>query len=278
MKVSKRTRRKFGDFAAAHGTLRLIHEVFDAEDFEPQPDYVGTEYGERRTLVAAYHADIDFEDSEQLARLVNVYLEAITSWVFNLDGTPVPDAVGLLRSMQRDGVPVSEEGALTGPLLPARSETGLTVPLEQFDRLGDPAVVEEHLRRITDNVSADPAATIGSAKELVESVCKFILDDYGVAYTPTDDVLDLYKKVANELKLSRESVPTSAKGSAAAHRVLQNLATSVQSLAELRNELGVGHGRTKLSPAFERHARLAANAARTVVEFLLETWHERRTT
>jgi hypothetical protein len=65
-------------------------------------------------------------------------------------------------------------------------------------------------------------------------------------------------------------------GSAAAHRVLQNLATSVQGLAELRNELGLGHGRTASSPALARHARLAANSARAVVEFLLETWHERK--
>jgi hypothetical protein len=54
------------------------------------------------------------------------------------------------------------------------------------------------------------------------------------------------------------------------------MATAIQSLAELRNELGLGHGRTASSPALARHARLAANAARTVVEFVLETWHERK--
>jgi Abortive infection C-terminus len=57
---------------------------------------------------------------------------------------------------------------------------------------------------------------------------------------------------------SAHSVPGSAKGSEAAHRVLQNLSTAVQSLAELRNQLGIGHGREKLSPAFARHARLAS--------------------
>jgi Abortive infection C-terminus len=51
---------------------------------------------------------------------------------------------------------------------------------------------------------------------------------------------------------------------------------TVQSLAELRNELGIGHGRTAPGPALSRHARLAANAARTVVEFVLEAWHERK--
>ena len=273
MPISKRTRFKFGDVASSHGTIRTIHEVFDAEDFAPKEDYEGHESGDRRWLVASYHAAIDFDDPDQGVRLVRVYLDAIDSWGTDFAGDLYPSVLDLIKSMRRDGVPVGDGGELTAPL-PTKAKPSMR--LDRFDRLGEPLVVEEHLRRIAENVSNDPAAAVGSAKELVESVCKFILDDYSVAYAQTDDLLALYKKVAAELRLSRESVPDSAKGSAAAQRILQNLSTAVQSLAELRNELGVGHGRTKLSPAFARHARLAANAARTLVEFLLETWHERR--
>lgn len=94
------------------------------------------------------------------------------------------------------------------------------------------------------------------------------------AQRPTLGTVQLSRR--SQQRLSRESVPASAKGSAAAHRVLQNLATSVQGLAELRNELGLGHSRTAPSAALARHARLAANSARAVVEFVLETWHERK--
>lgn len=103
-----------------------------------------------------------------------------------------------------------------------------------------------------------------------------MLNDYGVAYKNSHDMLDLYKQTAKALKINREAVPDSAKGSQAAQRVLKNLATAVQSLTELRNELGLGHGKTSPSPALERHARLAFNASRTVVEFVLQTWHERQ--
>ncbi|MCP9486554.1 MAG: abortive infection family protein [Gaiellaceae bacterium MAG52_C11] len=199
-----------------------------------------------------------------------MYLDAIDSWGRDADDAFVPMAKDLIRSLQRDGIPVTDAGILTTTPL------GLSVPITEFHRLGDPRVVELHLERIASNIERDPPAAVGSAKELVESVCKFVLDDYTIDYQKDESLLDLYKKTAQALKLNREAVPGSAKGSQSAHRVLQNLATAVQSLAELRNELGLGHGKTAASPAFSRHARLAFNSSRAVAEFLLETWHFRR--
>ena len=49
-----------------------------------------------------------------------------------------------------------------------------------------------------------------------------------------------YLKVADLLELKAESVPGNAKGSEASQQVLRTLVTTVQSLAELRNELGIG--------------------------------------
>ena len=156
----------------------------------------------------------------------------------------------------------------------ARGRVRLDLP--RFDRLAEPAALEEHLGRIDTGIEVDPALAIGSAKELLESLFRQILDDYGDDSAATHDVLDLYKRVAQVLKLNAESVPASARGSEAAQRALRALVTTVQSLAELRNELGLGHGRRTTSPALGRHARLAATAARGVSEFVLETWHVRR--
>jgi hypothetical protein len=270
VQISKRTRFKFGEFATSYAVLRDIDQVFMSEDFEHAEPWASFAGGQRRSLVAAYHENIDFSDPAQLARLSHVYADALNSWGRDIDGCLVPAARDLIRSLQRDGVPISDEGELT------TSVVALNVPLGDFHRLGEPRVVEQHLERIAANIERDPAAAVGSAKELVESVCKFVLEDYCLSYERTESLLDLYKKAAKALKLNREAVPGSAKGSEAAQKVLQNLATTVQSLAELRNELGLGHGKTRPSPAFARHARLAFNASRAVSEFLLETWHTRR--
>lgn len=76
--------------------------------------------------------------------------------------------------------------------------------------------------------------------------------------------------------LSVDAVKDSKKGSEAAVKTIRALITTIQSLAELRNELGLGHGRVRPSPALTRHARLAFNASVAVCEFQLDMWHERR--
>jgi AbiJ N-terminal domain 3/Abortive infection C-terminus len=181
------------------------------------------------------------------------------------------DGWALVEVDHVSGRPICGGLRIRGAKQPA---TALKLP--EYTRLQDPAVFHEHLRRIEAGLANDPAAAIASSKELVESVCMVVLDDYGVAYTSRDDLLDLYKAAARALELDAASVPGSAKGSQAAQGALRSLTTTVQRLAELRNELGLGHGRNQSSKALTRHARLAFNSASAIAEFMLDTWHSRR--
>ncbi|WP_162235711.1 MULTISPECIES: abortive infection family protein [unclassified Frigoribacterium] len=141
--------------------------------------------------------------------------------------------------------------------------------------LTDPVVLHEHLTRIRNGLTTDPAATISSCKSLLESLFKIVLDQSSVEYPRADDVPQLYRKVADLLALSAEAVPGSARGSEASQKILRTLVTTVGTLAELRNELGIDHGQSERSAALARHARLALNATVTVAEFILDTWQDR---
>ena len=148
----------------------------------------------------------------------------------------------------------------------------------QFDKrplLTDPRVLHEHQQRIRAGLEADPAATIGACKELIESLCKIILEKEGVTYKPGDDLPQLFKRVSELLGLNAEAVPDNAKASGTVRLILRTLSTTVQGLAELRNQLGLGHGRSAPSPALNRHARLALNSTVSVTEFVLDTWQDR---
>lgn len=188
---------------------------------------------------------------------------------------------GLNELLRRDGWELVEVDDISGrPIYAGRRTGGLkTAPaalsMERYKRLQKPDEIRAHLRRIHDGLEKDPPQAIASAKELIETTCKVILDDYGEEYSRRDDVMDLYKRVAKVLKLRADDIPASARGSQAAQQALRSLGSVVQAIAELRNELGLGHGRATPSHASLRHARLTFNAATTVVEFLLDTWHER---
>lgn len=279
VEISRRSRQKFADFAAGWGAVRKIEDVYAAQGFYLPPDFQLPEVSVRRAVCAAAERDIDPSDPAVSERLLRVYADAIDDWGRRNvlwdpqdSGDPLVDeARVLVRALQNDGAPIDDDAKIV-----FRGEPAPILPVEKFSRLDQPRVLLEQLDRIAGAIDRDPPAAIGAAKELTESVLKFVLDDYGVHYEPAASLTDLYKLASVRLRLSRESVPENVKGSRASHKVLQNLTVAVQSLAELRNEIGSGHGRTRPSLALARHARLAANSARAVVEFILETWHERR--
>jgi hypothetical protein len=141
--------------------------------------------------------------------------------------------------------------------------------------LTDPGVLQEHLNRIRVTLVEDPPAAISSCKNLLESLFKIILDRSSVDYGSSEDLPIVYRKVADLLSLRSQSIPDSARGSQTSQTILKTLVTTVNSLAELRNELGIGHGQSARSAALARHARLSLNATVTVAEFILDTWQVR---
>jgi hypothetical protein len=70
-----------------------------------------------------------------------------------------------------------------------------------------------------------------------------ILDDYEIEYERRDEVMDLFKKTTAALSLRPEDIPEGKRGSDAAKKTLRALIPLVQGLTELRNVLGLGHGR-----------------------------------
>lgn len=137
--------------------------------------------------------------------------------------------------------------------------------------------VTQQMTRMEAALVSDPELAIGTAKEFVETICKTILHECGEAVSNTIDLPKLVKQVRERLDLLPESIPEKVKGTETIKRLLSNLGTVAQGLAELRSLYGSGHGKharvTGLQP---RHARLAVGAACTLAVFLFETYQERK--
>jgi hypothetical protein len=136
--------------------------------------------------------------------------------------------------------------------------------------------LHRQIDRMKSAVEDDPGLAIGTAKELVETTCKTILEERGIQFDDNADITKLVKDARKSLGLIPDAIPDSVKGAEIIRRLLSNLGTIAQVLGELRNLYGTGHGKHGKSKGLNpRHARLAVGAASTLALFLFETHQER---
>jgi len=139
----------------------------------------------------------------------------------------------------------------------------------------DAAYVHRQIQRIEGAIERDPEQAIGTAKELVETVAKTILLDHGVVVPEDTDFPKLVRAALKQLRLVPEDIPEKVHAADIIKKLLMNLATISNGLAELRNGYGTGHGKSAQTQGLSaRHARLAVGAATTLAVFLQETSEE----
>ena len=136
----------------------------------------------------------------------------------------------------------------------------------------DTDYVNRQVTRMQAALTADPEAAIGTAKDFLETISKTILTERGVTYTSDEKMPRLVKQVFKSMELIPNGVLESGRTDDTLKRLLSNLASVSDGLAELRNLHGTGHGKEAKSEGLNlRHARLAVSAATALAVFLWET-------
>ena len=198
----------------------------------------------------------DATESERMCQMFNQYLRN--------------DGFELVEKTRMSGRPV-----YVGRFVGLVQTPGLAAVRETLAG-ADPGYVAQQITRMESAVGNDPGLAIGTAKELVESCCKTILTERAVQFSKNADIPELVKLTARELDLTPADIPEQAKASDTIKRLLSNLASITQGVAELRNHYGTGHGKAAGAKGLQpRHARLAVGAASTLAVFLAETHNER---
>lgn len=125
-------------------------------------------------------------------------------------------------------------------------------------------------------VMENPSAAIGSAKNLIESCCKTILDRYPSACRdPNWDVARLFSESCELLTFVPSNVTSREKATKLVNKILAQLKSLVSAISGLRNYFGNGHGKTETYIGLEtHHARLAVNSSITIVRFLWDCYKE----
>jgi len=179
--------------------------------------------------------------------------------------------------LKNDGFQIVESARISGkPIYAARNVGVLGIPnlpvAKQALDLG--SYISTQITRMDAAVSDDPELAIGTAKELVETCCRTILKERGKEMPENSQttVTGLVKSTCGVLALTPDGIPGEAKAAGTIKRLLSNLATVAQGVAELRNSYGTGHGKPAGTKGLQsRHAKLAVGAATTLAVFLVET-------
>ena len=138
------------------------------------------------------------------------------------------------------------------------------------------AEMRRQVERIRRDYSSDPEATIGQAKELIESTCKTIL---GITGDSGDkhDVPTLVKQTLLHLGLDASQADAGPEGRAA-KRLFGGVANILNGAGELRNARGTGHGRSGAELVNAPLARMAVGVVLPAVIYLIESWETKAVT
>lgn len=278
--------RPFEDLCARWGTLATIAAAFEDEGIEPAVNLLpDSGPPTRRGTFQEYVKACDLADPDDVGRILRA-LETIVGWVPDTEMVRRPgagafdddamisqehsDRQRVRKHLARDGYSLDERGRI----VPSSTRALVQLPLDQ---LRDASAIQEHLDRLSAAADSDPALAISSAKALTEATCKHVLDELGQPYTDRADIPALVRAVQTALKVHPGQIAPTARGRETIQRTLSNLSQVATGIAELRNEYGPDHGRTRSSAGLQpRHAHLAVGAAQTVCRFLLETLRDRR--
>ncbi len=120
--------------------------------------------------------------------------------------------------------------------------------------------------------SGDFEGAITNARNLIESTCKYILEDSGAEYDAKADLPKLYKEAANLLNMH-----PNRHVEAAFKQILSGCFSIVHGLATVRNELSDAHGKSskKHYRPDERHAMFVVGTAKTLADFMYASFTER---
>jgi len=141
--------------------------------------------------------------------------------------------------------------------------------LSDYLKQGDFASIEAEFARAITQLERDPQAAITAASSIVEALCKTYIDTFALDMPTVQSISPLWKTVQTHLGLNID--PTLRDDQ---KKILQGVASIIDGVGAYRTHIGSAHGRGVAPPKIKvAEARLAVNAAHTVVTFVMERWH-----
>lgn len=218
------------------------------------------------------HTEEKLKDLNGTAQMRKVIRETLDPRHFQSAAADVEDAAERLDFfLDFDGYDLEKDGPYY-TVVDVHAETvDMEASLNDF-KIGDRRIIQEQLRKCRQKIGAeDYNGAITNARTVVEAVLVGIEED--LSDEPLDydgDLPSLYKQVYSQLSLD----PGAKDLDTNLRQILSGLISVVDGLSGIRNRMSDSHAASYR--ADRRHAKLAVNAAKTFVEFILESYRYQR--
>ena len=119
----------------------------------------------------------------------------------------------------------------------------------------------------------DYDGAITNARTLVESICKYILDEKRIEYSEKEKLPSLYKKVSSALEMDPSEYEEKPFKEA-----LSGCISIITGISNIRNILSDAHGKSRKSKykTSERHAVLAISMSKAISDYLYSSFKEKK--
>lgn len=143
---------------------------------------------------------------------------------------------------------------------------------QEVKKLLSSAYIDQKITVMNDAVETNTPLAIGTAKELIETVCKSILKQKGITVDKEWDVAKLLKETTNSLDFKPRDAHEPTKAEKSVKQILGGISSAIQGVTELRNAYGSGHGKDAEFIGLEaRFSRLIVGLVSSIVVFYLNT-------
>ena len=144
--------------------------------------------------------------------------------------------------------------------------TPITRTLEDYLKSGDFSSIEKEFKRALENIQTDPHAAITAACSIIEATLKNYIENFSLPMPNKLSVKPLWDVVKPNLELNKDDTLASDQ-----QKILQGISSIIDGVGSFRSHIGSAHGRGSNPPNIViAEARLAVNAAHTLVIFIME--------
>lgn len=179
------------------------------------------------------------------------------------------------RNLELDEFEVIQKSEISGrPVFKGREivigQARLVAKKTEIKKYLNTEYVNNKITLMGEAIRTDTDLAIGTAKELIETVCKSILKGNGIIEDPNWNIGRLLKETTNSLDLQPKNADDPKKAESSIKQILGGLASAVQGIAELRNSYGTGHGKEAEFKGLEsKYAKLIVGAVSELSIFYL---------